>query len=319
MPPKKETWVEIAITVHGDLVDAISNFMTEIGALGVYEESLEPQEDSDFEESRPEAVEPPTEEIIKAYLLKDNRLDHRLTSLDAYIHSLRSLFPDYPMVTYTTQIVNDADWAEGWKKYFKPIRVTKNIIIKPTWERYAAVGHDIVIEMDPGMAFGTGQHASTRMCLEALENIILHEKMANPRHVLDIGSGTGILGIAAAKLGAKKVTCVDIDPLATEISLENIKINHVEDRVEALTQDVSALNDTFDLIVANLTAKVLIKYRSHIISLLSEGGFLIISGIIEQNREDIETHFLAEPFVSPRTLSEKEWLCYILKKETPLQ
>ena len=229
MPPKKETWVEIAITVHGDLVDAVSNFMTEIGALGVYEESLEPQEDSDFEESRPEAVEPPTEEIIKAYLLKDNRLDHRLASLDAYIHSLRSLFPDYPMVTYTTQIVNDADWAEGWKKYFKPIRVTKNIIIKPTWERYAAVGHDIVIEMDPGMAFGTGQHASTRMCLEALENIILHEKTANPRHVLDIGSGTGILGIAAAKLGAKKVTCVDIDPLATEISLENIKINHVEE------------------------------------------------------------------------------------------
>ncbi|MDQ5987871.1 MAG: Ribosomal protein L11 methyltransferase [Syntrophus sp. SKADARSKE-3] len=316
MPQKKETWVEIAIKVHGDLVDAVSNFMTEIGALGVYEESLEPQDGSDFAESRPEAAEPLTEETIKAYLLKDNRLNHRLASLDAYIHSLGSLFPDHPRVAYTIQIVNDADWAEGWKKYFKPIRVTKNIIIKPTWERYAAVGHDIVIEMDPGMAFGTGQHASTRMCLEALENIILHEKTAQPGNVLDIGSGTGILGIAAAKLGAKKVTCIDIDPLATEISLENIKINHVEDRVEALTQDVSALDGAFDLIVANLTAKVLIKQRSHIISLLSEGGFLIISGIIEQNREDIETHFLADPFVSPKTLTEKEWLCYILKKET---
>jgi len=310
MTQRKDEWVEIGITVPGDLADAVSNFMTEIGAQGVYEESLEPQEGVDFTEAQ-------TNQIVKAYLPQDPRLDHRLISLDTYLQSLSSLFPDYPKITYTKDIIRDADWAEGWKKYFKPIRVTKNIIIKPTWERYAAVGHDIVIEMDPGMAFGTGQHASTRMCLEALEDILLHDKAGGDKRILDVGSGTGILGIAAAKLGAKKVTCVDIDKLATDIALENIRINQVEDKVTVMTRDIAAIHETFDLIVANLTSKVLIKLRPHIISLLEPHGVLIISGIIEQNREDIESSFFRDPFVSLRTLTEKEWLCYILKKEEP--
>ena len=312
MPQPKDQWLEIVVTAPGDLADAISNFMTEIGAQGVYEESLEPQEGTDF-------VESPLHQVIKAYLLKDLRIEHRLAALDTYIQSLAALFPGYPKVAYTTGIINDADWAEGWKKYFKPIRVTKNIIIKPTWERYASVGHDIVIEMDPGMAFGTGQHASTRMCLEALEDIMLHAKTGPERRVLDVGSGTGILGIAAAKLGADKVLCVDIDKQATDISLENIAINQVESRVRPITKDVAAIHDTFDLVVANLTAKALIKLRSHLVSLLAPNGFLIVSGIIEQNREDMESHFLGDPFVTHRILTEKEWVCYILRKEEPLR
>ncbi|MDD5168499.1 MAG: 50S ribosomal protein L11 methyltransferase [Syntrophales bacterium] len=308
MTQQKDKWVEIGITVPEDLSDAISNFVTEIGAQGVYEESLEPQEVQDFAQS-------PTDHVVKAYLPQDMRLDSRLASLDAYITSLAALFPEYPKVTYSTLIVNDADWAEGWKKYFKPIRVTKNIIIKPTWERYAPAGRDIVIDVDPGMAFGTGQHASTRMCLEALEGILLHEKAGKASHVLDVGSGTGILGIAAAKLGAEKVTCVDIDKQATDIASENVKINQVEDRVKVIASDVTALHDTFDLIVANLTSKVLIKIRPHLISLLEPGAFLIMSGIIEQNREDMESHFFAEPFITHQVLTEKEWICYILKKE----
>ena len=308
MPQPKDKWIELSIAVPGNLSDAVSNFVTEIGAQGIYEESLDPQEGPDFSPSR-------TGQVVKAYLPNDARLESRLSSLDVYIQSLTALFPEYPKITYATTMVAEADWAEGWKKYFKPIRVTKNIIIKPTWERYTPVGHDIIIEMDPGMAFGTGQHASTRMCLQALEDILLHEKTEAGNQVLDVGSGTGILGIAAAKLGAARVTCVDIDKLATDISRENIKINAVDDRVEAITRDVAGIHGGYDLIVANLTAKVLIKHRPHILSLLAGGGFLIISGIIEQNREDIESHFCAEPLVSHRILQEKEWLCYVLKKE----
>jgi ribosomal protein L11 methyltransferase len=177
------------------------------------------------------------------------------------------------------------------------------------------VGHDIVIEVDPGMAFGTGQHASTRMCLEALETVLLQEKDGNRWEVLDIGSGTGILGIAAAKLGAEKVLCVDIDTQATQIARDNIRINLVESQVEAVTQDVAQLHRSFHLIVANLTANPLIQLRPHILSLLVPGGFLIISGIVEQSRSDIETHFFSEPLVPLRTLVEKEWLCYLFRKE----
>ena len=312
MATRRETWVEVSIKVTGDLTDAVSNFVTEIGAQGVYEESLEIQENTDF-------PKPETEQTVKVYLPQDLRLDHRLDALGAYLKSLAALFPEFPLPTYSTEIVTDADWAEGWKKYFKPVRATKNIVIKPTWERYTPVGHDIVIEMDPGMAFGTGQHASTRMCLEALEGVLLHDNAGDFRHVLDVGSGTGILGIAAAKLGAQKVLCVDIDKQATDISKENIVINQVADRVEAVTRDVAAMRESFGLIVANLTAKVLIKLRAHIASLLEPGGILIISGIIEQNREDIESHFFADPFVPQQTLQEKEWLCYILKKEGSLR
>jgi ribosomal protein L11 methyltransferase len=308
MTQQKDKWVEISITIADTLIDAVSNFMTEVGAQGVCEESGEPQEGAEFNNT-------PAIQVIKAYLPKDPRLDNRLAAFDAYIHSLAELFPDSPKITYATAAINDTDWSEEWKKYFKPIRVTKNIIIKPTWERYVSVGHDIVIDMDPGMAFGTGQHASTRMCLEALEDILLHEKKETGQHVLDVGSGTGILGIAAAKLGANKVTCIDIDKLATDIATENIRINQVENRVGAATKDVANLHETFDLIVANLTAKVLIKLRPHFIDLLENHGYLIISGIIEQNREDIESHFFAKPFSSHRVLTEKEWLCYVLKKE----
>lgn len=312
MTARKDMWVEVSIEAPEDLTDAVSNFMTEIGAQGVYEESLEVQDQGDFSSSD-------TAQTVKAYLPQDIRLDHRLAALDTYLQSLANLFPHHPKPSFSTVIVTDADWAEGWKKYFKPLRATKNIVIKPTWERYTPVGHDIVIEMDPGMAFGTGQHASTRMCLEALEEVLLHDNTGKFRQVLDVGSGTGILGIAAAKLGAQRVLCVDIDKQATDISKENIIINQVEDRVEAVTRDVAAMHETFGLIVANLTAKVLIKFRLHIASLLEPGGILIISGIIEQNREDIESHFFMDPFVSQRNLTEKEWLCYILKKEGSLR
>ncbi|MCX7635474.1 MAG: 50S ribosomal protein L11 methyltransferase [Syntrophales bacterium] len=163
------------------------------------------------------------------------------------------------------------------------------------------------------MAFGTGQHPSTRMCLEAMEDLILKEKAGAAWRVLDVGTGTGILGIAAAKLGAPYVMCVEIDKQAADIAQENIRINGVEDRVRVVNRDVSSLRDTFNLIVANLTAKALIKYRPQLFNLLEREGYLVISGIIAANREDIETHFLTEPLILHRTIAEKEWLCYVLK------
>jgi ribosomal protein L11 methyltransferase len=201
------------------------------------------------------------------------------------------------------------------EKFFKPIRVSRDIIIKPTWERFSPSGRDIVIEIDPGMAFGTGQHASTRMCLEAIEEILLKERSIRHWRVLDVGTGTGILGIACAKLDAEKVLCVDIDKKAVEIARENVEINEVEERVEVRNCDVTTLADSFNLIVANMTAKILVKLRSHLNRMLVPGGCLVISGIIEQNRPDIEAHFPGEGFTLHRLITEKEWLCYVLKKE----
>jgi ribosomal protein L11 methyltransferase len=193
--------------------------------------------------------------------------------------------------------------------------VSKNIVIKPTWERYAPAGRDIVIEIDPGMAFGTGQHPSTRMCLEALEDIILKDRTIKNWRVLDVGTGTGILGIACAKLGANKVVCVDIDKKAAEIARENVAVNHVEDRVHIINRDVTTIREPFDLIVANLTVKILLRIRTHLMSLIENAGYLVISGIIDQHKNDIESHFFTDMFTLHHLITEKEWVCYVLQKK----
>jgi len=301
-----EKWVEVSVTVQEELADAVANFLTEAGSDGVSEELLE----MDLaDEETPEPLH-----IIKAYFPEDSRLLRRLHNLDAYLDSLTHLFPHVPRPQYKKETVIDIEWAEGWKKYFKPLQVAKNIVIKPTWERYTATGRDIVIEMDPGMAFGTGQHASTRMCLQALEDLLLYERAVPGEAVLDVGTGTGILGIAAAKLGAKRVFCVDIDRQAIAIAQENIRINEVMDRVTAEYRDVRTLTGQYDLIVANLTEQVLIRLRPHLIDLLTIGGFLIISGIIDQYCQNIEEHYISPPLDLYRRFTEKEWLSYVFKK-----
>jgi len=304
---KRGKWLKIELSSSPKLVDALSNFLTEIGAEGVFQEEPVPQSPGDFAVTA-------GQEILKAYLPFDIRLEHRIASLKTYIDSLSQLFPELEEAKFTTETVIGQDWGEEWKKHFKPLRVSKNIVIKPTWERYSPAGRDIVIEIDPGMAFGTGQHPSTRMCLEAIEDILLKDRTIKKWRVLDVGTGTGILGISCAKLGAEKVICVDIDKKAAEIAMENVVINHVEERVKIINRDVNTIHEPFDLIVANLTAKILVKLHGHLMSLIHDGGYLVISGIIDQNRNDIESHFLDEKFVIHHLITEKEWVCYVLRK-----
>jgi ribosomal protein L11 methyltransferase len=304
----KGKWLKIELSVAPLLVDALSNFLTEIGAQGVYQEELESQAPGDFEAAS-------AKEVLKAYLPFDIRLEHRIDSLKTYVDSLIYLFPEIEELDFATETIVDQNWGEEWKKYFKPLRVSKNIVIKPTWERYAPAGRDIVIEIDPGMAFGTGQHPSTRMCLEALEDIILKDRTIKNWRVLDVGTGTGILGIACAKLGADKVVCVDIDKKAAEIARENVAVNHVEDRIQIINRDVTTIREPFDLIVANLTVQILLRLRTHLMSLIENAGYLVISGIIDQHKSDIESHFSTDIFTLHHIITEKEWVCYVLQKK----
>jgi ribosomal protein L11 methyltransferase len=305
---QKDQWLKIELTAAPSLMDALSNFITEIGAQGVSQEDLLPQSLDDF-------PEPKDQEVLTAYLSHDARLEKRLASLDRYIDSLSQIFPDLAKPAFKTEVITDPNWGEEWKKYFKPLRASKSIVIKPTWERYTPQGRgDIVIEIDPGMAFGTGQHPSTRMCLEAVEDLMVKEREIKKWRVLDVGTGTGILGIACAKLGAERVVCVDIDQKAIEIARENAKINEVQDRVRFINRDVATVEEPVDLIIANLTAKLLLRFRSHFLSLLEKGGYLILSGIIEQNKPEMEDHFCTGPLSLHRIITEKEWVCYVLRK-----
>lgn len=305
---EQEKWLKIEIAASAELMDALGNFLTETGAQGVFQETLEPPFPEDFPEAQ-------ACETIKAYFPQDVRSEKRIAAIQKYLKSLTEIFSDFPAPVLKTEIISDPDWGEQWKKYFKPLRVSSNIIVKPTWERYTPSSRDIVIEIDPGMAFGTGQHASTRMCIEALEDIIMKDRSVQDWRVLDVGCGTGILGITAARLGAKDVICLDIDKKATEIARENAAINLVSDRLHIVSKDAAAITETRNLIIANLTSKLLLKLRHHLTQLLEPEGYMIISGIIEQDAQEIEENFSAAPLIQNRVITEKEWVCYVLKKE----
>ncbi len=305
---KQERWLKVTLLSPPEMSDALSNFMTELGAQGIYQETPVIQdENEDFPGLSPE-------ETIYAFLPVDVRMENRIASLTVYLEDLAELFPDLPAVRLNREIIENPDWGEAWKKYFKPIRMSRSIVVKPTWERYASSGRDIIIEIDPGMAFGTGQHPSTRMCLEAIEDLMLHGRHELKWHVLDVGTGTGILGITTARLGAERVLCVDVDRKAVEVARENVAINQVADRVAVVNRDVATIRDSFNLIVANLTAKLLLKLRAHLTSLLDDGGWLILSGILEQQRGAIEEHFVTDQLTIQRLVTEKEWICFALRK-----
>jgi len=300
-------WLKIEITAPLELIDAVSNFLEETGAQGVFSESGLPPGAADLPES--EGVE-----VIQAFFPADIRSEKRIYAVRKYLKSLEEIFPDVSAPVLATEIISDPDWGEQWKKYFKPIRVCKNIVVKPTWERYTPASRDIVVEIDPGMAFGTGQHASTRMCMEAVEDIILKDRSVKEWKVLDVGCGTGILGITAAKMGAGDVICVDNDPKATEIAAQNAVINAVDDRLRIWNEDAAQISETRNLIIANLTAKLLLKLHAQLVRLLLPDGYLIISGLIETDIPSIEEHFIIAPLEMQNMLTEKEWVCYVLKK-----
>ncbi|MCG6535891.1 MAG: 50S ribosomal protein L11 methyltransferase, partial [Syntrophales bacterium LBB04] len=218
-----------------ELTDALANFLEERGAAGVYQEALFPPSLN----ALPEAEEKPHYEYLTSYIPWDNK-EEVVTSLTNYLDELHCLFPDFEKATFKTREIKAPDWEEEWKKYFHPLRIGKRFVIKPTWETYSPQGDDIVIEIDPGMAFGTGQHHSTSMCLEALEEIFAQNNTAKWQ-VLDVGTGTGILAIAAAGLGAERVVAIDIDDMAVRIARGNALQNRMENKLVIRGGEISTL------------------------------------------------------------------------------
>lgn len=306
-----EKWVRIDLTADPELTDAIANFLTEIGAEGVSQEALMPLH---FTEEPEEKVQ---YETLTVHFPIENK-ETVIASIETYLDSLNRLFPTSRKPTLTIKDITDPDWGEEWKKYFHPLRIGKKIVVKPTWETYQPVGDDIVIEIDPGMAFGTGQHHSTAMCLTAMEDLFETQKISDsnaiPWEVLDVGTGTGILGIAAARLGAENVVCLDIDDKAVAIAAGNAILNQVANKMQIRNLHIAVLRLKFDLILANLTAKVLLEICNHLEWLLTPGGYLVISGIIEQQSRKIEERFSTPPLSLWRIMRSEEWRCYIIKR-----
>ena len=207
----------------------------------------------------------------------------------------------------TLKIVEDTDWANEWKKHFKPFKVGKSLIVKPSWEEYCPNEGDIILELDPGMAFGTGGHPTTRLCMEAIELIV------KPGFkVADIGTGSGILSIAAGKLGATSVFATDIDTLATRIAGENVVINGLSATVHVLeTNQFDLLAVNCDLVVANILAHTIIDLTPSIAPRIKQGGYFIGSGIVEEKEQDVIDALAEVGIVVYQVLREDIWVCLL--------
>jgi ribosomal protein L11 methyltransferase len=224
----------------------------------------------------------PSRAAVTGYLPADDHYEHRRHTLERSIARLAADYPFDYAIAYAP--VDEEDWAEAWKAYFWPLKITPRIVIKPTWREYQRQPDQLIIEIDPGMAFGTGAHPTTSLCVQLLEH-----HLPSGAAVLDVGTGSGILLIAAAKLGAVRLTGVDADPLAVEVARRNLNQNKIDPAmVDVATGDlVQAITGTYDVVVANILAEVIIDLLDDVLPLVNPGGLFICSGIIEASQGDV--------------------------------
>lgn len=183
-------------------------------------------------------------------------------------------------LAYSPELIamNETDWADNWKQYYKPIRIGRRLVIVPEWESFDAEKSDVIVKMDPGMAFGTGTHESTQLCAALLE-----ERMTAGSRVLDVGTGSGILAIAAVKLGASRADGFDIDPMAVKVAKENAALNDCSDKVSFAQSDLlSAVTGVYDFVTANITAEIVMRMAVNIAAYMKGGAFLAVSGVIDE-------------------------------------
>lgn len=286
-------WLAVSLLIPGELKEALSNFLMEQGAAGIEE-----------------VEEGLTRERIKAFFLQDGREKKALRSLRRYTDSLSKVDPGLPRVEIETGSIPEQDWGENWKKFFKPLRVGSRFVVKPPWARIRLKKGEIPVEINPGMAFGTGTHATTRLCMEALE-----KRLKKGFSVLDVGTGSGILSIAASRLGAAEVWGIDIDNIAVEIAKENVSRNKICDRVRIKQGAIGDIQKRFDLVVANLDFKSLKRTRMALIRHLKERGILILSGVLETEEERLHQHYIETRRLKwVETDREGEWACLTFQK-----
>ncbi|HIP82157.1 MAG TPA: 50S ribosomal protein L11 methyltransferase, partial [Desulfocapsa sulfexigens] len=224
--------------------------------------------------------------------------------LEAHLKELATIF-QAKEANISWEQIEDQDWSSNWKIHFKPFTITEGLVIVPTWEEYTAKNNEQVIVMDPGMAFGTGHHATTSLSLEFIRKILTADK--NQR-VLDVGTGTAILGMSAALFGASRVLGIDNDPEAVRIATENVKLNRLNSVMEVSPDPLQQIDEQFDLIVANIIHDVLITMADAFNTLLTQGGNLILSGILhgEQERNIIRV-FTDCGFLFVEKKQQEEW------------
>lgn len=308
-------WIEVNVAVTHEAVEAVADMLTSIGSKGVAIE--DPQLINDLRNSGTwELCDIPEQEntevvTVSAYYADDEKLEKRLAEIDEQLALIEERIGKYRFGNTRFRKVSEQDWANEWKQYFHVTHVGKSLVIKPSWEKYAPKEGEHVIEIDPGMAFGTGTHHTTNMMMERLEKVITPDST-----VFDVGTGSGILAIAAAMLGAKSVKAVDIDGVAVRVAKENVADNGLSDQIEVREGDLlHGTEGKADVIIANIIADIVIMLLQDIPQKLNDNGVLLASGIIEERMPDVEAAAQAQGLYVDAVDHRGGWVVMQMKKK----
>jgi ribosomal protein L11 methyltransferase len=296
-------WMEITLTIPALQAEDCSVILFEETGRGTY--TMDPEADLDGPQR------------VRGFLPRDEAFRRQFIRLKKRIAAYCSFFPEVPSPSWELRLIPSENWQDNWKRNFKPLKLSPTLVICPTWEEYRPEGREKVLRLDPGQAFGTGGHASTRLCLRVLED--LSEEIDHPRHpltrVLDVGTGTGILALAAALFNARSVLAVDSDPLAVAAARLHVAVNGLESIIRVEEGTAESIQGVYSLIFANLTLADLLPLAGVLQNLLSPGGFLVMSGILHsQAKELIRTYVLCKLTFQCLYL-EEEWAGLLFSKE----
>lgn len=327
------SWLELSVSVDNEAVEAVSEVLARFGYNGgvVVEPAWTPGDEGP--EFRYDPARPAT---LRTYLPLDAQSEELRQRIEQALWHLGQMRPVGPLQLRTLE---EEDWANAWKQHYSILRVGQRIVIVPSWLTHTAARDEIVLQLDPGMAFGTGLHPTTRLCLALIE-----EHARPGQYALDLGTGSGILAIALAKLGAQPVVALDNDPVATQVAAENVRLNQVATNVNVATGSLGAgarmghwlsgnfgddaaaaatsegtappaLAPNFDLISANLIARVLCILAADLAAALAPAGILISSGIIDSREQEVRTAFEAVGLQQLARYQEGEWVALVHTRE----
>ena len=296
-------WIEVKVIFdhHDDALatDLIADVFYEFGLQGVVVEDPKIEPVEDWAE---DAVGLPEHHAITGYIHQDGQADSRCRLLESKLEQLRLSHNLIYRLTYKE--IDEQDWAHAWKAYFWPRKITPKIVVKPTWRDYQANGNEIIIELDPGMAFGTGTHPTTALCVALIEKYL-------PRNssFLDVGTGSGILMVAAQKLGADRLCGIDKDELAVDIAAGNLHLNKVDPAKYSLKSGnlIDEINESYDFIAANIFSHVIIELLKDIKKVLTTGGILVCSGIIDENKSTVISAMVEAGFEIFEAAAQEGW------------
>ena len=298
-------WLELAVEADIEAVEAVSEILSRVAPGGV---SVEAGYDL-VDEGLGARVDPTKPVVIRAYVPARDpaEAERAVAEADAARGHLQA-FGLRPIGALQTRFVDEADWARAWKAHFPVLRVGRRLVIRPSWRRHRRTGDEVVLNLDPGMAFGTGLHPTTRLCLAALEGLADARGSFDGARILDVGCGSGILSIAAARLGARSVVALDVDPIAVEATIANARRNRLAGRIDTRQGSLPSGAGPFDLVLANLIASLLVQLASPLAAELRTGGRLLASGIFIDREAAVVEAFDRAGLETAARLQEGDWV-----------